>query len=259
MEEQVKLPVKMKLVIGFLLFYIISGAVPGTVSFFISVFDLDRAAVDFLIPVLTLSVTLIICVIVGLYLRKWIARPINKLVRATEEMARGNLDVDLRVETGDEIESYAESLSRMKASLQIAHDMLGPPDMEKDAKPEEITGFSAGEKVVFALILFLIYNPIVTTIPILLFEDPSVLTILGIAVLPFIFTVMLLVIIVYHLNNSIMNPFIFLAKTADKISKGDFSTKIEVRSSGDIGRLEQSFKLISEKIQRAMKELESDA
>ncbi len=259
MDEQVKLTVKMKLVIGFLLFYIISGVVPGIVSFFISVFDLDREAVDFLIPVLTLSVTLIICVIVGLYLRKWIASPINKLVRATEEMARGNLEVDIHVETGDEIESLANSLSRMRASLRIAFDMLGPQETEKYTDPREIKGLAIGEKIVFALLLFLILNPVVTAIPILLFHDSSIITVLGISILPFLFSVMLLAIFVIHLNHSIINPFIFLTKAADKISRGDFETKIEVRSSGDVGKLELNFKVIYERVQRTMVELESDA
>ena len=70
---------------------------------------------------------------------------------------------------------------------------------------------------------------------------------------------MLVAIFVYHLNNSIMNPFIRLTNAADRISKGDFTTKVEVRSTGDVGRLELSFKLITERIQRAMEELEDHA
>ena len=259
MSKQVKLTVKMKLTIGFLFFYIISGVVPGIVSFFISVFDLDRGVADFLIPILTLSVTLITCVIVGLYLRKWIARPINKLVTATEEMARGNLEVDTHVETGDEIESFANSLSRMKASLKIAFDMLGPPETEKYADFREIKGLTIGEKIVFGLFLFLILNPVVTAIPIILLHESTIITVIGISIVPLLFSVILLVVFILHLNKSIMNPFIFLTKVVDKISRGDFETKIEVRSSGDVGKLELNFKVIYEKVQRAMKELESDA
>jgi nitrogen fixation/metabolism regulation signal transduction histidine kinase len=224
----------------------------------VDILDLGSEAADILIPLLSFGVSLIICVIVGLYLRKWIASPINKLVRATGEMVKGNLDVDLHVDTGDEIESFARSLSRMRSSLQIAIDMLGPPDMDKYEDRREITGLAIGEKIVFALLLFLILNPIVTGIPLLLFDDPSAVEVLGISVLPLLFSIMLVAIFVYHLNNSIMNPFIFLTKVVDRVSKGEFTTKVEVTSSGDVGRLEQNFKLITERIQRAMGELESD-
>lgn len=259
MDKQVKFNVKMKLTMGFLVFYIISGIVPGTVSFFISVFDLSRETTDFLIPLLSLSVSLIICVIVGLYLMKWIVKPIKKLVRVTEEMARGNLEVDTHVETGDEIESLANSLSRMRASLKIAFDMLGPPETEEYVDPREIKGLAIGEKIVFALLLFLILNPVVTAIPIIFLRESTVITLIGISIVPLMFSVMLLCIFILHLNESIMNPFIFLTNAADKISKGDFKTKIEVRSSGDVGKLELNFKVIYERVQRAMKEMEPDA
>ncbi|MCK4757795.1 MAG: HAMP domain-containing protein [Thermoplasmata archaeon] len=254
MKNHVRWSVDIKLALGFLIFYLISGVIPGIVSFFISIFDLNREALDFLIPVLTLPVSLIICLVVGLYLRKWIAKPIKKLVTATEEMARGNLDVDTAVETGDEIESFSLSLSRMKSSLKIAFDMLGPPDMEKHSDDREIKGLAIGEKIVLSLLLFLILNPVITAIPIFLSLD----TVFGPFIASFIFSVIMLLIFILYLNKSIMKPFVSLTEAADKISKGDLETKIEVKSSGDIGRLELNFIIISERVQRAMKELESD-
>ena len=43
---------------------------------------------------------------------------------------------------------------------------------------------------------------------------------------------------------------------AESISKGDFNVKVEVKSPGDVGKLEHNFKQIYERVQRSMQELE---
>ncbi len=254
MDENVKLPVKMKLAFGFLIFYSISGIVPGIVSFFIGIFDLNRDSLSFLIPILTLLVSLALSLVVGLYLRKWVAKPIKKLVMATEEMARGNLDVDTDVETGDEIESFSRSLSRMKSSLRIAFDLLGPSEMEDHSDHEEVKGLAIGERIVLSLFLFLVLNPFVTAIPIMLSLDD----VFGPFIASLIFSMIMLWVFISYINKSIMNPFVSLTEAADKISKGDFGTEIKIISSGDIGKLELNFKIITERVQKAMKELDPD-
>ena len=107
--------------------------------------------------------------------------------------------------------------------------------------------------MIFSLILFLVLNPIITTIPIIFSLD----LLLGASIASFIFSIIMLLVFVTYLNRSIMEPFIALTEAADKISKGDFETRIEVKSSGDIGRLELNFKRISGRVERAIKEMEN--
>ncbi len=252
MAEKIKLNVELKLIMGFLFFYLISGIVPGIVSVFVSLFDIGTEAANFLVMIFTFAASVVLCVIVGLYLIKWIAEPIKKLISTMERLLEGDMDADPIVETGNEIEAFSRSLARMKSSLMIATEMLGPSEIE-EIGPQEVKGFSVGEKIIFSLILFLILNPIITTIPIIFSLD----LLLGTSIASLIFSVIMLLIFVSYLNKSIMKPFISLTEVADKISKGDFETKIEVKSSGDIGRLELNFKRIADRVERAIKEMEN--
>ncbi|MCK4266711.1 MAG: HAMP domain-containing protein, partial [Thermoplasmata archaeon] len=74
----------------------------------------------------------------------------------------------------------------------------------------------------------------------------------------FVLSMVLLIIIVSYLDTVINKPLVRLAEAAERVSKGDFETEIEVTQPGDIGMLELNFKLISERVQRAMKELDMD-
>ncbi len=252
MADKIKLNVELKLIMGFLFFFIISGMVPGIVSVFISLFDIDIETANLMVLIITFSVSVILCVIIGLYLIKWIAEPIKKLITAMEKMLEGDMTVDPIVTTGDEIEAFSISLLRMKSSLMIATQMLGPYEVEEQEIPE-VKGFSVGEKMIFSLILFLVLNPIITIIPVILSLD----LLLGASIASLLFSVIMLLIFVTYLNRSIMEPFIALTEAADKISKGDFGTSIEIKSSGDIGRLELNFKRISDRVERAIKEMEN--
>lgn len=252
MGMNVRLNVKAKLFLGFVVFYVISSLVPGIMAVLVDWLDLDPGTADNLTVLFSLFVLIVLGIIIALYLRKWISRPIGKLIRATEELARGNLDVDLDVKTGDEIENLAESLSRMKASLRIAFDWLGPSEIDKNADLRHIKGLGIGDKIVIGLVAFLILNPIVTWLAL----DFSQGSALGSSAATFLFSLVLLIFIVSYLNKSITEPLVSLANSMEKVSKGDFNTKIKVRHLGDIGRLERSLKSVSERVQKAMKELE---
>ena len=55
---------------------------------------------------------------------KRIARPIDELTRAAQEVARGNFDAVVVAETGDEIEELAEQFNDMANQLRIAYQVL---------------------------------------------------------------------------------------------------------------------------------------
>lgn len=250
MTIRIKFNVKAKLAAGFIVFFMISGTIPGIVSFLIDFFGLQNDP-RFVIPLLTIAVSLILCVITSMYLRKWITAPIRKLIGATEEMVKGNLDVDPVVETGDEIESFSRSLARLESSLRIASDNLGLAEVDKYRDATQVRGLHIGDKILVGLIIFLILNPIVIAIPLFLSPDTNIVS----PVISLLFSLILFVVLVSYLNRSIMQPFAALSDAAEKISRGDFSSKVRVNSKGDVGRLEQNFKNIYERVQRAMKEL----
>ena len=246
--------VRAKLFLGFVTFYVISGLAPGMVMGFVGLLSLGDDTAHLLVGLLTLATLLIMCLITGIYLRKWITRPIKKLIGGLEEMANGKLDVDLNINTGDEIESMAESLNRMKSSLKIAYDWLGPPELEKYKTTMEIKGFSIMSKITFGLVVVLISNPVIATLALFLSQGSMFIS----ELVTFTFTIIMLIILVSHLNRLIMAPFTTLAEAAEKVSRGDFSAAIKVTQKGDIGRLQLNFKIISERVQRAIKELDVD-
>jgi methyl-accepting chemotaxis protein len=66
--------------------------------------------------------------IAGAVADQLLARPIVRaaahLATAAQSISRGDLDVEINVKTGDEMESLAESLERMRASLRAAIERL---------------------------------------------------------------------------------------------------------------------------------------
>lgn len=63
-------------------------------------------------------------IFIGSGLAGLIVKPVNKLRRATEEMAGENLDVKLDIQTGDEIQDLATSFNRMAAKLRLSYEEL---------------------------------------------------------------------------------------------------------------------------------------
>ncbi|HUI29936.1 MAG TPA: methyl-accepting chemotaxis protein [Candidatus Acidoferrales bacterium] len=82
-----------------------------------------------------LSVVVILSIFVGgifaiLWLTKIITRQIDKLNSAVKQVADGNLEVDLEIESNDEIGILAASFKRMTESIKDVNDML---KREKDS------------------------------------------------------------------------------------------------------------------------------
>lgn len=249
-----RLDVKRKLFLGFVVFYITSGLIPGYLVYLIGLLDLDVNTGNDIVLLVSLPVFGLLCLIVGLYLRKWLTNPMRKVSKAAEDLANGIIDVDLNIHTDDEIESLAESLSRMKASLKIAFDWLGPFTVDNKAGRQKIKGLTITERVVIGLVAFLIIQPVLSLV-IYNYSDGSLI---APSYITFVLSMVLLIIIVSYLDTVINKPLVRLAEAAERVSKGDFETEIEVTQPGDIGMLELNFKLISERVQRAMKELDMD-
>ena len=253
-EVEKKMTIETKLIAGFLAVYIASAAVPGIVTYLIDRYVQDGLFSDAMIGLITFCVLLIVISILAHYLMKWITKPVRKLCLAAEKMAAGDLDVDLEVEASAELLSISESLSRMKASLKIAHDWLGSPEKDKYQEKEEIGGIGINEKVMIGMVMFLIFNPLVTALSHTFFQDSALLS----SLISIIFSIILLSLIANYLYQQIIKPLGYVATMAEKVSKGDYSDTNETIHVGDIGRLERDFKLISERVQRAMKELDMD-
>jgi len=71
-------------------------------------------------------------------------------------------------------------------------------------------------------------------------------------------TILILALIANYLYKQIIKPLGNIASQAETVSKGDYSQSIDIVHSGDLGRLERDLKLISERIKRAMQELDMD-
>ena len=253
-EVDKKMTIETKLLAGFLVVYIASAAVPGLVTYLIDHYVQDGLFSDAIIGLLTFCVLLIFISLIAHYLMEWMTKPVRKLSLAAEKMVTGDLDVDLEIEASAELEIISESLSRMKASMKIAYDWLGPPEIDKYADKQEIQGIGLNEKIIIGMVMFLIFNPLVTALSHMLFQDSIFLS----SLISIIFSIILLSLIANYLYQEIIKPLRHVASMAERVSKGDYSNIEETKYSGDIGRLERDFIIISDRVQKAMKELDMD-
>lgn len=79
---------------------------------------------------ITIGVMAAIVVGVGYFFTDSIVSPIKKLQDAAEQISKGNFDVDVSVESEDEIGELSNSFSRMKNSLQLAMKQVGESESE---------------------------------------------------------------------------------------------------------------------------------
>ena len=253
-EVEKKMTIETKLIAGFLVIYIASAAIPGLVTFLIDHYVQDGIFSDAIIGLLTFCALLIFISIIAHYLMEWMTKPVRKLSKAAEKMVSGDLDVDLEVEASNELIIISESLSRMKASMKIAYDWLGPPEADKYNDKPEILGIGLNEKIIIGMVMFLIFNPLAAALSHMIFPDLILLS----SLISIIFSIILLSLIANYLYQEIIKPLRHVASMAERVSKGDYSGIEETKYSGDIGRLERDFNIISDRVQKAMKELDMD-
>ncbi|MEN6312550.1 MAG: HAMP domain-containing protein, partial [Acidobacteriota bacterium] len=65
-----------------------------------------------------LSVGTALAVVFIFFTRKWVLRPIHRLIRSADEIRRGNLDLVVASDSGDEIGHLSEAFNAMAASLR---------------------------------------------------------------------------------------------------------------------------------------------
>lgn len=61
----------------------------------------------------------IACLILGFYVANMISRGLNKMSKAARKIAKGDIDVDLEVDTNDEIGDLAESFKKIKNAIYL--------------------------------------------------------------------------------------------------------------------------------------------
>jgi two-component system, NtrC family, sensor histidine kinase KinB len=68
--------------------------------------------------VVLLLTGVIVAVLFVVFTGRWVLRPINRLIRSTDEIRRGNLDLVVQIDSQDEIGRLSEAFNEMTASLR---------------------------------------------------------------------------------------------------------------------------------------------
>lgn len=84
-----------------------------------SIANITKAMADILIPIGLTSIAVILGnLILGFILLRTVVRPIQTLNRATKEIASGNLDLNVRIDTHDEIQELGDTFNMMTIALK---------------------------------------------------------------------------------------------------------------------------------------------
>lgn len=75
----------------------------------------------------------------GFFVSDIIARPIKKLSKGMQEISSGNLDVELDIRTGDELESLGNAFNKMASELKESQEKVRKQNEELEQKVEERT------------------------------------------------------------------------------------------------------------------------
>ncbi|MGH2830751.1 MAG: cache domain-containing protein, partial [Dongiaceae bacterium] len=90
---------------------------------------------------LGLSVTTVVAIsIMGLYIRRRIAHPIEALRRGAAALAAGDLHYRIQIDTGDELEFLAQEFNDMSATLQQSQTRLAAIARQRGRQAEEAQG-----------------------------------------------------------------------------------------------------------------------
>jgi len=71
-----------------------------------------------------LASTVVICGLVGLFVQRFVNRPVGRLLECTRKVAQGDLDCTIEPTGDDEIGDLARSFNKMTADLREAHEEL---------------------------------------------------------------------------------------------------------------------------------------
>ncbi len=118
-----------------------SGQKTGTfqVEFSLERVDKELASALWRLILSSLIISVVFVVVVVLFVRRAIIKPLQKVSRAAESIARGNLDVRVKVKSGDELEDLATSFNRMAADLKDSHNKIRAHEKELEKRVEQRT------------------------------------------------------------------------------------------------------------------------
>ncbi len=118
----------------FIVYIVALTALSSLLSLFFFLFKLDYFTKESLtdlnsqyIALQGVSITVLIVVLgflISFFLIKRLAGPIELFIKGTREVAKGNLDYQFNIKTGDEIEQLAGSFNQMIKSLKESHQQL---------------------------------------------------------------------------------------------------------------------------------------
>jgi len=86
-----------------------------------------------------ITVILFFILIMAFIISKFVTSPVKQLVSGTEKVAHGDLDVDIKVSSRDEIGQLADSFNRMIIDLKVANEEIRTWSTRMEKKIEERT------------------------------------------------------------------------------------------------------------------------
>ena len=98
----------------------------GVLDIMVSLQDIDQeiARGRFQIIVFALVCLASVCVAIGVFIHKYVTRPVRKLEKGVEAIAKGDFDFEVSVKTADEIGSLAKSFNRVREELKESYEKL---------------------------------------------------------------------------------------------------------------------------------------
>lgn len=72
----------------------------------------------------------LILVLINYLLSKQVVNPLRRMAKIAEEVSRGNMAAEFDQNSKDEVGSIAQAFTRMKRSLMMAMDRIGPPSSQ---------------------------------------------------------------------------------------------------------------------------------
>lgn len=87
-------------------------------------------------------ITIIALVLFGVIIvSRSLTRPLKKLLKATEEVAKGNLDIEVKVESGDELGKLTNHFNKMTSQLKETNKEIDKKTKQLKERIQELENF----------------------------------------------------------------------------------------------------------------------
>ncbi len=113
----------------------------GVLDIGMSLVDVDNELRTNQVLSISFTIIAILCIssILTLFIHRLVTKPVKQLVNGTQEVAQGNLEVEISVKAGDEIGQLAVSFNHMIRDLKKANEKIYAWNIELEKKVEERT------------------------------------------------------------------------------------------------------------------------